>query len=627
MLLGCASATPALAAHPPRATVLLAFGSFSERQLAGARGMSVAIMSASQGRYATAQLLLDIGEGARISASAYPAPVPALALTRRARGWSILGWAAARARAGAAPQLLSPGLLAAHVPGGGAYAGITGAGAPDAAAAADRAGNLAAVSLGTGASLPARALSLLERKRFVVADLPAGAQGLDALRALSAGRSAGELLIVVARPARTSEGELLWLGAAGLRGGGARELSSAGTNQRGLAMDIDITATVLTHLGLRAPPQVRGAALQTDGALESSELVALMARLRVIGPRRLRAVAWLLLAWAAIALACSGGAAARAFALRAGGLGVLWAPVVALVPAALEPGAAVEYALIAVLCIALGAITDALVPWPRAVVVPAFAAVTVLSADALAGTQLLLRSLLGPDPILGARFYGIGNELKSALAVLVLAGAAGALYPSVRGRMAAAAFALAGVALALVEGSARIGAGVGGVILVSFAFACAAATLLGGALTHRRALAVLLAPALGLLALAGVDLASAHGSGQFTSSVLHARSAADVRDIIVRRYGAAWRELRNHAMPAATAACALCGAGALAMRRRLLAPVGDDPAWQAALAGTLAAGVVGALVEDSGPVLAVVAVFTGGCVCCYLWGRPRARAS
>ena len=49
-----------------------------------------------------------------------------------------------------------------------------------------------------------------------------------------------------------------------------------------------------------------------------------------------------------------------------------------------------------------------------------------------------MRSLLGPNPILGARFYGIGNELKSGLAVLVLAAVAAALYPAVRGRRAAA---------------------------------------------------------------------------------------------------------------------------------------------------------------------------------------------
>jgi hypothetical protein len=44
----------------------------------------------------------------------------------------------------------------------------------------------------------------------------------------------------------------------------------------------------------------------------------------------------------------------------------------------------------------------------------------------------------------------------------------------------------------------------------------------------------------------------------------------------------------------------------------------------AALAGGLTAAVVGALVEDSGPVLLVVGVFALGCVATYMWGRPAA---
>ena len=99
--------------------------------------------------------------------------------------------------------------------------------------------------------------------------------------------------------------------------------------------------------------------------------------------------------------------------MRVGGLAVLWAPVAALIGAALEPSAAVEYATITLACLALAALTDALLPWPRAPLAPAIVAILALVADALAGTQLLVRSLLGPNPILGARFYGFGNELKS----------------------------------------------------------------------------------------------------------------------------------------------------------------------------------------------------------------------
>jgi hypothetical protein len=59
--------------------------------------------------------------------------------------------------------------------------------------------------------------------------------------------------------------------------------------------------------------------------------------------------------------------------------------------------------------------------------------------------------------------------------------------------------------------------------------------------------------------------------------------------------------------------------------RRLLAPVDCDPAWLAALGGGLTAGVIGALTEDSGPVLLVVAVGALGCVLSYLWNRPAGR--
>jgi hypothetical protein len=479
-----------------------------------------------------------------------------------------------------------------------------------------------------------------ERDRLLVAYLPGGADGSARLRALSAARRPGELLVVVQRaPAHSG---LLWVAAAGLAGGSGKALGSQTTNERGLVAAIDLAPTILRRLGLAVPAAMRGRPIHTDGSLDSAYLRGLKDRLAVISARRLPALACLLGAWAALlALATfaprrrashaviddgrpNEGSCprARAWALRVGALGVLWAPIATLVPAALEPRAAVEYATIALGCLLLGALTDGALPWPRAPLAPALVAVVALSADALAGTQLLPRSLLGPDPALGVRFYGIGNELKSGLAVLVLAAVAAALYPAARGRRAAGAMALAGIALAVVEGSARIGAGVGGVILVSAGTAIATVMLLPGQMTRRRALIVLLSPVAGLLALAALDLAFAHGSGHYTGTVLHAHSAGEVRDVLVRRYTAAWDELKNHAMPAATALALLCAALGLRRRERLLAPVAGDPAWLAALAGGLTAGVVGALSEDSGPLLLVVAVVALGCVIAYLWGRP-----
>ncbi len=75
-------------------------------------------------------------------------------------------------------------------------------------------------------------------------------------------------------------------------------------------------------------------------------------------------------------------------------------------------------------------------------------------------------------------------------------------------------------------------------------------------------------------------------------------------------------------MPVATGLTLLASVVAVRRRERICEPVDSDPAWLAALAGGLTAGVIGALSEDSGPVLLVVAVFTLGCVLSYLWGRP-----
>jgi hypothetical protein len=626
---GPAAATHrAVAARPATGTVVLAFVPTGERALGRIDGLSIGLMSATQGSYTRTQMLLDISQGSRIASASYdPTRAPPLSLSPRSSGATVTGWSAAVARAQGAPQLLRPGLLASAVPGGAAYAGIAGDDDLDAVVAADRSGHVGELSLGSAATLLARIAELAGHTRLVVADLPASAEGRADLRALSERRAAGELLLVVQRAGNGSGDQLLWGAAGGLAGGGGRELSSRTTNERGLFATLDLAPTILDHVGAPIPSDVRGERLETDGALHGSALRALRLRLQVVGGRRLKALGCLLAFWSLMLLAAAAvrgarGRVARALAMRVGALAVLWTPVAALIGAALEPGAAGEYATIVAASVALAAITDALLPWPRAPLAPAIVAIVALVVDALAGTQLLLRSLLGPDPILGARFYGFGNELKSGLAVLVLAALAAALFPVHRGRTAALATALAGIGLAAIEGAARIGAGVGGVILVSAGFAVATIVLLPGDFSRRRALLGVATPLVALVALAALDLLTAHGGGHYTGSVLHARSAGDVRDLIVRRYGAAWRELKNHAMPAATALALGYAVYAVRNRVRLLAPVGDDPAWQAVLAGGVTAGVVGALSEDSGPVLLVVAVFTLGCVASYLWGRP-----
>ncbi len=629
-----------------------------ESEFASTPSLSTGLLSATQGVYTTSQLLLDITQGARVSYSSYtPQHPPVLSLTD---GY-VRPWSQVLARAHGAPQILEPGLLASTIPGGAAYVGIAGQSAEDGVAGANTSGHVAAVSLGSSATLGARIDRLRAHHGLVVADLPAGPAGYAALRSLSATRPAGELLVVLPRVGPAPGNELLWVALGGL--GGGHTLTSSTTTQRGLVDTVDLAPTILHHLGLPIPSAMRGKPIALDGAFDGSYLRSLRARLLVVYPRRLPALACLLGAWALLALAVwllppglsmrgpSARPRARAWVVRVGAIALLWTPVAVLLPAALEPARGVEDVLLVLLCFALGALTDRLLPWPRAPLAPAVAAVVALTVDALAGTQLLVRSLLGPDPALGVRFYGIGNELKSGLAVLVFAAVAAALYPLARGtranafapdgapsnapapgstdprelRRAAVTMALAGIALALVEGSARIGAGVGGVVLVSAGTAVATVLLLPGALTRRRALAVLISPVVGLVMLAALDLLTAHGTGHFTGSVLDARSAGDIRDIIVRRYGAAWDELLHGAMPLVTLLVLVAAVLGVRRRERLLAPVDGDPVWLAALAGGLTAGVVGALSEDSGPVLLVVAVFALACLLGYLWNCPPER--
>jgi hypothetical protein len=182
--------------------------------------------------------------------------------------------------------------------------------------------------------------------------------------------------------------------------------------------------------------------------------------------------------------------------------------------------------------------------------------------------------------------------------------------------------AAAGVVLGVVIGSGRLGAGVGGVILVAAGTAVATLMLLPGGLTRLRLAAAVATPIVALVALAAIDLATAGGRGHYTHDVIQIHSAANLHDIVVRRYGLAWEQLKRKDLLTATVIGVL--AVAYALRNRRLFAVLPDPAWRAALFGGLSAGVVGALTEDSGPLLFVVAIFVLACVTAYIRGAPGA---
>ena len=122
--------------------------------------------------------------------------------------------------------------------------------------------------------------------------------------------------------------------------------------------------------------------------------------------------------------------------------------------------------------------------------------VLAYAIDVIAGSPLTSLSLLGPNPGLGVRFYGIGNELEAVLAVLVVAGTGAALAgfaPRRLGRGAASSpSSPPGSLAAFVFAAGRFGADVGAAIVfpVGAAVAAAASPAAAGApllLAGRRA--------------------------------------------------------------------------------------------------------------------------------------------
>jgi hypothetical protein len=294
---------------------------------------------------------------------------------------------------------------------------------------------------------------------------------------------------------------------------------------------------------------------------------------------------------------------------------------VILVPAALgNPSRELEYAILIFGSFGLGWLTDRLMPWPRAPLIPAIVGLTAITVDLALGSHLITRSILGPNPGFGSRFYGVGNELKSGLMVLLLAGVAAALTGRPKSRRNASIVLGCGLALGAVLGSGRLGAGVGAAFIVAGASAVAAMMMLPGSMTRKRVAILVLSPVIGLALLAGLDALTAGGQGHLSNSVLSLNSFGAFFETVERRSTLAWQQLWREAMPVITLICLLAAAFAI-RNRRMFYPF-DGPIWPAALIGGLAGGLVGSVTEDSGPLLIVVATVTLAGVCSYLLGRP-----
>jgi hypothetical protein len=259
-------------------------------------------------------------------------------------------------------------------------------------------------------------------------------------------------------------------------------------------------------------------------------------------------------------------------------------------------------------------VTDRLAPWPLAPAIPAAIVFVAHTVDLAFGSSLIGRSMAGPNPAGGARFFGIGNELEAILSCSVLIGTgAGLAWRAAADpgwsetRRPAVVFAAVSIVAAGIMGAGRLGADVGAVITLGAGGAAAVIAALPGRPSRRLVALGIAAPVAALGALIALDLITG-GGAHLTRSVLHAHGSGDLLDVAKRRFETSFSSLKKPGWAIAFA-IALAAVVWLALRReRLLSGVPKMLA--AGLIGTWFAVVAGAISNDSGPlILEIGAIF------------------
>jgi len=507
-------------------------------------------MSAGLGSVPAAQTYLDISQGNRVFDSLYDSELP------RKVGGGICGPGYTRAvveRAESAPAEIVPGLLATTLAGHG--------------------------------------------QRCAVRSV--GLQGLSGLVRKLKG---DELLIAIGRAPPARNGAL----AIGIAGRGFDgDLTSDSTRTDGYVLSTDIAPTILSRLGIAAPSQMSGQPIRSEGSVDPIAIESLGTRMAVISARRGPVIGVSLLVWLVVfglAALVSSDRVGRV-AIRLTGLSVVYLPLLLMAAAALEPGQDTEQLLVMFGAPLLAALTLFLLGGLRALAVASGLVVGAVAIDVIAGSPLTSLSLLGPNPGLGVRFYGIGNELEALLGVLVVAGTGAALsgfLPRLAARRAAAAFLLVSLLSAIVFAAGRFGADVGAAIVLPLGGAVAATAI--AARQRRSALLAIAAPVAVLALIALADLITG-ANAHLTRSVLDAGGLGNLAEVAQRRLQLSAHSFARPILVLFLPVLALLTVLAYLRRDRLRARLAPFPALRAGLVGALAATAIGTLANDSGALL------------------------
>jgi hypothetical protein len=609
--LACVLAPPAVAATTVTVAVLPRDTTVEE--LARVPGVAPGVMGAGIGGVPSEQTFLDISQGNRIDGALYDRRLPGLFPFAR----EVPGWPAVIARAEDAPADLIPGLLVRRLRSAGVSASAERPLTASALIAADPVGVVTPLH-----GCADRCLAV------VTVSVPK-------LAGLARDLGGDDLLIAIASPPPDPD-RALAIGIAGRGFGG--NLTSNSTRTDGYVLSTDVAPAILRRFGVPIPDEMDGEPIRAEGSVDPEAIKALADRMEVIPGRRAPLLIVCLGGWIALALALAGLGRGRAGAAWAA-LCFAYLPLMLLAAAALEPPAVAEGVLVGVGGGVLAAITLGLFAGWRAPAIACAITVIAYAVDVVAGSDLTRLSLLGPNPIYGVRFYGLGNELEALFAVMVPVGVGAGLSAysgwgrAVTRRAAICAFVAAGIVGAIVFGAGRFGADVGAAIVLPVGAAVAAVSLPvsdfvdfpgdgPGESTRlsrgRIVAAVVAAPLIALVSLALIDLVSG-GNAHLTRSVLDAGGAGDLADVAQRRLELSARDFAQAAgNPLFWLLIALIGA-AIWQWRRIDAWLRPAPFVRAGVLGASAAVGVGVLVNDSGATFLALGACALGASIAFAW--------
>jgi hypothetical protein len=343
---------------------------------------------------------------------------------------------------------------------------------------------------------------------------------------------------------------------------GPGTLYSTTTRQGGLVQLQDVTATILSLGGAPVPDRVTGSALRRSPAAGNSEALAERRHGGLVdydlSSRSVRPVVYpFFVGWGLLMLSALAGltvlwwrrlgSAALRDSVRSAvrqGFVVSAAVPVSSFLANIVPWWRFRWpALALVLAVTVWASVIGAVAlrggWRRSPMGPvaAVAAMTfvVLAADVMNGSRLQLSSLLGLNPIVGGRFYGMGNvtfALFMAATFLVAIAVSSRLVSTGHRRVAALAVGLVGFVAVVVDAVPIWGSDIGGPPALVPGLAVLILSILEVRVTWRRALLVIGATA-GLVALLAVadwlrPPASRSHLGRFVQSLLDGDAGAVV---------------------------------------------------------------------------------------------------